>query len=112
MIVEKFSNKIIASRLFNTYVAASFFAVVIFFVLNINGFTAIEMMVGVIISTIVFKSLANTMLSMTISLLNLDNKEEAVKFEEAADRIESLVKDLAIQDAAIQSQKNKKHSLT
>jgi type II secretory pathway component PulJ len=107
MIVEKFSNKIVASRLLNTYVAASFFAIVIFFVVNINGFTPIEMMISVIISTIVFKSIANIMLSMTIALLNLDNKQDSIKFEESSNRIESLVKDLAIQDAAIQSQKDK-----
>ena len=108
MIVENFSKKIITSRLLDTYVAASFFATLIFFVLNSNVYSPFEMILGVIIVTTAFKSVANIMLSMTISLVNLENEQDAVEFEEASNKLESLVSDLAIQEASVQSMKNNK----
>ena len=108
MIVENFSKKIITSRLLDTYVAASFFATLIFFVLNSNVYTPFEMILGVIIVTTAFKSIANIMLSMTISLVNLNNEQDSIEFEEASNKLESLVNDLAIQEASVQSMKNKK----
>ena len=109
MLVENFSKKIITSRLFDTYVAASFFATMIFFVLNSNIYTPFEMILGVILVTIAFKSIANIMLSMTISLVNLDNEQDAIEFEESSNKLESLVSDLAIQEATVQSMKNNKN---
>ncbi|MEA3553845.1 MAG: hypothetical protein U9R39_05535 [Campylobacterota bacterium] len=108
MIVENFSKKIITSRLLDTYVAASFFATLIFFVLNSNVYSPFEMILGVIIVTTAFKGIANIMLSMTISLVNLDNEQDSVEFEEASSKLESLVNDLAIQEASVQSMKNNK----
>ena len=66
------------------------------------------MILGVIIVTTAFKSVANIMLSMTISLVNLENEQDAVEFEEASNKLESLVSDLAIQEASVQSMKNNK----
>jgi hypothetical protein len=109
MVVESFSRKMIASRLFNTYVAASFFATMIFFVLNSSVYTPFEMILGVVIVTIAFKSVANLMLSMTISLVNLENTEDSIAFEKSSTKLESLVNDLAIQEAAVQSAKNNKN---
>jgi hypothetical protein len=109
MIVENFSKKIITSRLLDTYVAASFFATLIFFVLNSNVYTPFEMILGVIIVTTAFKSIANIMLSMTISLVNLNNEQDSIEFEEASNKLESLVNDLAIQEASVQSMKNNKN---
>ena len=106
MIVESFSKKIIASRLLNTYVAAAFFATLIFFVLNSNVYTPLEMIFWVIVVTIAFKGFANIMLSMTISLVNLENEQDSIEFEQSANKLESLVSDLAIQEAAVQSMKN------
>jgi len=108
MIVENFSKKIITSRLLDTYVAASFFATLIFFVLNSNVYSPFEMILGVIIVTTAFKSIANIMLSMTISLVNLNNEQDSIEFEEASNKLESLVNDLAIQEASVQSMKNNK----
>ncbi len=108
MMVENFSKKIITSRLLDTYVAASFFATLIFFVLNTNIYSPFEMILGVILVTIAFKSIANIMLSMTISLVNLNNIQDSVEFEEASNKLESLVSDLAIQEASVQSMKNNK----
>ncbi|MDC0932352.1 hypothetical protein OAR97_00760 [Arcobacteraceae bacterium] len=106
MIIEKFSKHMIESKIFDTYVATVFFASLIFFVLNSSIFTPLEMMFGIVISTVLFKGVANIMLSMTISLVNLDNTQNSVAFKKDADNLESLVNDLAIQEAAIQSGKN------
>ena len=109
MVVEQFSKKMLDSGIFNTYVATVFFASLIFFVLNSSVFTPLEMMFGIVSMTIVFKGVANIMLSMTISLVNLDNQEDQVSFKKDSDTLESLVNDLAIQEAAIQSNKNNKN---
>ena len=109
MIVENFSRTMLRSKIFDTYVAAVFFATIIFFVLNSNHYSPIEIILWVMIITIGFKGIANLMLSLTISLLNLDNKEDAIEFEKSSTKLESLVNDLAIQEAAVQSAKNIKH---
>lgn len=109
MVVERFSKKMLESRIFNTYVATVFFASLIFFVLNSSIFTPLEMMFGIVISTILFKGVANLMLSMTISLVSLDNQQDSVNFKKESENLESLVNDLAIQEAAIQSNKNNKN---
>jgi len=108
VVVETFSKKIMASKILNTYVAASFFATIIFFVLNSEMYTPIEMIISVVIVTIAFKGFANIMLSMTIALISLDNTQDKIEFEKAANKLESLVNDLAIQEAAVQSAKNSK----
>jgi len=105
MIIEAFSKKMINSGILNTYVAAVFFASSIFFVLNSSYYTPLEMMFGVVVATIIFKGVANIMLSMIIALVNLDNKQEELLFKKDAENLESLVSDLAMQEAAIQSNK-------
>jgi len=106
MVVETFSKRMIDSGILNTYVAAVFFASSIFFVLHSSYFTPIEMILGVVIATITFKGVANMMLSLVISFVNLDNKQDEVNFKKESDNLESLINDLAIQEAAIQSNKN------
>jgi len=109
MVIEKFSRKMLESRIFNTYVATVFFSTLIFFVINSSVFTPLEMMFGIVTATILFKGVANIMLSMTISLVSLDNEQDSVAFKKESDNLESLVNDLAIQEAAIQSNKNNKN---
>ena len=106
MVIERFSRKMLDSGIFDTYVAAVFFSSIIFFVLNSSSFTPIEMMLGIVFSTIVFKGVANIMLSMTISLVNLDNEHNSMEFKKSSDEVDALINDLAIQEAAIQSNKN------
>ena len=105
MIVEKFSKNLVASGIFDTYVAAVFFGSTIFFVLNASLFTPLEMMFGVVIATIAFKGFANIMLSMTISLVPLDNVQDKLEFKNASDKLDTLVNDMAIKEAAVQSNK-------
>jgi hypothetical protein len=78
----------------------------IFFVLNANQYTPFEMIFWIVLVTIAFKGIANIMFSLTVSLMKLDNTQDAIEFEKAANKLESLVNDLAIQEAAVQSKKN------
>lgn len=105
MVIERFARQMLKSGIFDTYVAAAFFASSIFFVLNSSLFTPIEMMVGIVLATIVFKGIAYMMLSLTISFMSLDNTHDSIEFKKASDELESLVNDLTIQEAAIQSNK-------
>lgn len=109
MVIEKFSKRMLDSRIFNSYVATAFFSSLIFYVLHASLFTPLEMIFGIITATILFKGVANMMLSLTISLVNLDNQEDQVAFKKDSDTLESLVNDLAIQEAAIQSNKSNKN---
>jgi hypothetical protein len=105
MIIENFAKKMIASKIFETYTAASFFGTVVFFVINWAYYTPTEIVMYVLAATIVFKGLANIMLAMSVSLVNLDNQQHKVEFEKSATKLEALVKDLAIQEAAVKSAK-------
>ncbi len=105
MKTEEFSQRLLQSRIFDTYVGAVFFGTVIFFVLNASFYTPIEMMVGIVFVTVFFKGLANLMISMTISLFTLSNEQDRIDFEKSSNTLESLVNDLAIQEAATQSNK-------
>ena len=105
MKTEEFSKKILQSKIFDTYVAAVFFGTIIFFVLNADFYTPIEVIFWVMFVTILFKGLANIMLSLLIGLLNLSNEQDKLEFEQASNDLDSLIKDLAIQEAAIQSAK-------
>ncbi len=82
-----------------------FFGMAIFFVLNASFYTPIEMIFWVIFVTILFKGVANIMLSLVIGLFNLSNEQDRLEFEKAADELDTLVGDLAIQEAAVQSAK-------
>jgi hypothetical protein len=101
MIIEDFSKKIISSNTMNTYVASAFFSTLVFFVINANAYTPIEMIAGVILATIAFKGISNMMLSLIILLFNLENKEHALEFEETSSRINGLLKDLQLQQTKL-----------
>ena len=110
MIIETFTTRLLGSKIFETYAATSFFGTVIFFVLNWAYYTPIEMVMWIMAATIVFKGLANIMMSMSISLVSLDNQQDKLDFEKSATKLESLVKDLAIQEATVQSAKTIKNN--
>jgi len=105
MKTEEFSKRLLKSRIFDTYVAAVFFGTVIFFVLNASFYTPLEMMIGIVIVTVLFKGFANMMISMTISLFNLSNEQDKIEFEKSSNSLEALISDLAIQEAVTQSNK-------
>jgi len=105
MRTEDFTKWILKTKVFDIYVATVFFATSIFFVINSTFYTPLEIIFTIVFVTVLFKGLANVMISMVISLINLSNEQDRVEFEKASDKLDSLVNDLAIQEASVQSHK-------
>ncbi len=105
MVVERFSQNIIGSGLFKIYIATGFFATLIFFVINADLFTPLEMLVGIIGVTVVLKGVTNMMLSLIILLFSFDNKQAQIDFEYNSEKIDSLLAGLSIQDSTANSTK-------
>lgn len=104
MLVENFSNKVLRSKIIDTYVATAFFAVVIFFTLNADIYTPFEMIFGVMFVTIAFKGIAHMMVGLIILLYDFEHKKESIDFQESANRINGLLNDLSLQQTKIKSQ--------
>jgi hypothetical protein len=105
VLVEEFSNKVLRSKIIDTYVAAAFFAVIIFFTLNADLYTPIEMLFSVIFVTVAFKGLAHMMAALIILLYDFDNKKESIELGEVSSRINGLLNDLSLQQTRIKAQK-------
>lgn len=103
MVVERFSKSVINSGIFKIYIATGFFATLIFFVINAELFTPIEIILGVIFITVILKGISNMMLSMIILLFSLDNKKNELEFNAKAERIDMLLSELKSQDAELNS---------
>ncbi len=91
MVIQNFSQQIIHSRVFSTYIAAGFFATLIFFVLNAHLFTPFEMMFGTVIVTIALKGISNMMISLVILLFNLQDTHDEQSFKIAEDKLDLLI---------------------
>lgn len=100
MVVEKFSQNILNSGILKLYIATGFFASLIFFVLNSDLYTPMEMMIGMVAVTVVLKGISNIMLALLVGLFSLDNKREELDFKHNSDKIDSLLADLTIQESA------------
>ncbi len=99
MVVEKFSQNVINSGIFRLYIAIGFFATLIFFVINADLFTPLEMIFGIIGVTVVLKGVSNMMLSLIILLFNLDNKRAELDFKYNEEKINAMMAELGVQDA-------------
>jgi polyferredoxin len=99
VIVERFSQNVINSGMFRLYIATGFFATVIFFVINAELFTPMEMTLGIIGITIILKGISNMMLSLIILLFSLNNKREELDFKYHSEKIDSLMNEFNIQDS-------------
>jgi len=99
MIVEKFSQSVINSGLFRLYIATGFFATLIFFVVNADLYTPLEMIFGIIGVTVILKGISNMMLSLIILLFNLDNKREELDFKYNEEKINAMMAELGVQEA-------------
>ncbi len=99
MVVETFSQSVINSGIFRLYIATGFFATSIFFVINADLFTPLEMIFGIIGVTIALKGVSNMMLSLIILLFNLDNKRAELDFKYNEDKINAMMAELGVQDA-------------
>ena len=106
MLVEDFSSRVLRSNIVKTYVATAFFATLIFFILNANSYTPLEMMIGIVLVTIAFKGVSNMMLSLVILLFNLQRKDDSLEFEKSALNVNSLLNDLSLQQAKIKTNQN------
>ncbi len=100
MVVERFSQNVINSGIFRLYIGTGFFATVIFFVINAELFTPLEMILGIMGVTIVLKGISNMMLSLIITLFSLENKREEFDFKYNEDKIEAMLNELSVQDVA------------
>lgn len=99
MVVEKFSQSVINSGLFRLYIATGFFATLIFFVVNVDLYTPLEMIFGIIGVTVVLKGVSNMMLSLIILLFNLDNKRQELDFKYNEEKINAMMAELGVQEA-------------
>ncbi|APW66387.1 MULTISPECIES: hypothetical protein [Arcobacteraceae] len=107
MVVERFSQNVINSGIFRLFIASGFFATVIFFVVNADFFTPIEMIFGIIGVTIILKGISNIMLSMIISFFSLDNKKNELNFKYNEEKIDAMLSELNIQDVLASNKKTK-----
>jgi len=103
MKIENFSNYILRSNLINTYVATSFFATLIYFTINANLYTPLEMIGGVMLVTVAFKGIANLMFSLIIALFKFDEKDELEKFDKISTRVNGLLNELSLQEAQLKT---------
>ncbi len=107
MVVERFSQGVINSGIFRLYIATGFFATLIFFVINADLFTPIEMIFGIISVTIILKGISNMMLSLIILLFNLDNRRAELDFKYNEEKINAMMSELTVQDADAMAEKAK-----
>ncbi len=99
MVVEKFSQSVVNSGIFRLYIATGFFATLIFFVINADLYTPIEMIFGIIGVTVILKGVSNMMFSLIILLFNLDNKRTELNFKYNEEKIDAMLAELNVQDA-------------
>lgn len=99
MVIERFSQNLINSGIFKIYIATGFFATLIFFVVNSELFSPIEMILGSILITIVLKGLSNLMLSFMVSSFSLENKKAEFDFKYNEEKINILLNQLVAKEA-------------
>jgi len=107
MVIERFSQTVINSGVFRLYIAIGFFATLIFFILNAELFTPMEMILGIMLITVILKGVSNLMLSLIISLFSLDNKRKEFEFKYNEEKIQIMLNELSVQEV-IDSNKNLK----
>jgi hypothetical protein len=108
MIVEKFFDNIVQSRIIDAYVATAFIATSIFFIINISLYTPTEILMSIIFVTLAFKGLAHLMVSFIIMFFDLKEKEESVELQQQLTKLDSLVDELSLQQAKIKNHQKTK----
>ncbi len=107
MVIERFSQTVINSGVFRLYIAIGFFATLIFFTLNASLFTPMEMILGIILTTVVLKGISNIMLSLIINFFSLENKRKEFDFKYNEEKIQIMLNELSVKEV-IDSNKNLK----
>ncbi|TLS98951.1 hypothetical protein [Aliarcobacter cibarius] len=108
MVIERFSQNLMNSGLFKTYIATGFFATLLFFLFNSELFTPIEMLVGIIFITLLLKGLSNIMISLIISLFSLENKRKEFDLKYNEDKINAMLNELVVKDIIDSNSKDSK----
>ena len=108
MVIERFSQTVINSGVFRFYIATGFFATLIFFIINADLFTPMEMILGIILITIVLKGVSNMMLSLIISLFSLENKRNEFNFKYNEEKIQLMLNELTVKDISNANNKDQK----
>lgn len=98
MVVEKFSQSVVNSGILRLYTAAGFFGVLIYFVLNADYYTPLEMLTWVVLITTAFKGISNLMLSLVILLFNLENKKGEFEFEKISGDIDAMLAEFSLKE--------------
>jgi hypothetical protein len=109
MVIEKFSKQILKVGLFHTYIATGFFASLIFFIVNMEYYTAYEMMIGTIFFTVLLKGITQLMFSMIILLFKLDNKKQELIYEEKRQECEKLIGEIKLFEVNKELEKEKSY---
>ncbi|WP_198305152.1 hypothetical protein [Arcobacter vandammei] len=109
MVIERFSQNLMNSGLFKTYIATGFFGTLLFFLFNSELFTPMEMLVGVVFFTLLLKGLSNIMVSLIISLFSLENKRKEFDFKYNEDKINSMLNELVVKDVIDSNDKESKN---
>lgn len=110
MVVERFSQNVINSGIFRLYIATGFFATLIFFVVNADLFTPMEMLFGIIGVTVALKGISNMMLSMIIAFFSLEDRKNELNFKYNEEKIDAMLNELNVQDMIAEEEKGKKAS--
>lgn len=108
MVVERFSQNVINSGVFRLFIATGFFATLIFFVVNADYYTPLEMIAGVMGVTIILKGLTNVMLGVIVSTFSLKNKEDEFNFRFNQEKIDVMLSELAVQEQQVKAIDNAK----
>lgn len=98
MVVERFSQSVVNSGILRLYIATGFFATLIFFVLNSDIYTPMEILTWVILITIALKGISNMMLSLIISLFSLDNKKSEFDFEKMSANVDTMLAEYTVKE--------------
>lgn len=96
MVVERFARNVNA-RVLKFYVATGFFGISIFFVMNTHIFTPLEIVIGIIFTTIILKAISNIMLSLVVLFFNLENKKGELDVDFHIHKIDELLSEVANQ---------------
>ncbi len=110
MVIERFSQNVLNSGLFRLYIATGFFATLIFFVINSELFTPMEIVVWIVSITIFLKGVSNIMFSLLILLFSLDNKRTELEYKYNEEKIDAMLNELNIKEIIELNKKQKEES--
>jgi hypothetical protein len=107
LIAEKIRLKIEHSGIPELFIFLGFIAAIIFYLLNINILTVMDMVVGSILLVIILRAIVNIMIGFTTSLEEIGDIEENMHFQNSYDKLEVALSDLILQETTKSATKGK-----